>query len=884
MKEKLLLYLKGWRDIVDNSELYYMTHKDLISTTVLYVDYITVTMEVFKAYIMGITDTNSAATEKRSLSALISELIVEVHAVATEIKISGLPELLSEFIDDISIKARKARDLSLSTKAMNILEASVPRRSAKHRATIANMAKRIEQTSTDNQKDKHLLQAFRRSISMVPKQLKYKNPLSQIIQRTFKSIAREDYYHEAIENEFEQLMEKASENEETSTKFKGFLNGLITYMQPKNEVEDDTLLIGLRIITGYLSSSKNFSGKWIPEFKSRQAFLVKSKLPELLCLLAIQKDDSKIRYAIFKTCAEFMLITNQQVQLDFKEEIIKVGSYDFFTKILNTIKVATPKIVKVMTDINSQQMLRMILEVEANHDTQANIDQINKQIAVMSIYLKFLQELCEGHNFELQLFMSTQVTTPDSKHSDRNIDFIEVAAELLKSIAKSINKESIELIINVVSFLTATLTGPCEINQQKLKKAQIIDSCRDILSDLSKTDPDGLQTRGFVINDPQSDELINRSYLCVVKLLMSLLENNRKEELLAEMGRLIDFKVLIVKITQIYTDYFTRLLAITPRILKGIDAKDLIWSLKNPVFDPKITDAFELFIFVRLIEEHTNSYTSEIEELQGLEKHAYDFFMHNTGSIEIIFHGNLQKVYFPLHPSSNYLSLEAKDDIMSSVRRDSENEKVGDFVSAAQSLFNNMDYTFKLRTKFKINPKYIYSIRTITLLICVLVNLYLFVFSTFKVVGTDYIDDKTQYHQGVVKAGAIAYIVVSSILLILYAIGPVRMGVLNSWSDYFTKIKNLYSLNNTEREWLQHKLEIDIFDYTKEDYYELIRFKRLKEGNPNAVPFITKLAMDIQFTDAQFFIILFYVVCYISGLSTADQTFYSLPLLDALVS
>ena len=597
----------------------------------------------------------------------------------------------------------------------------------------------------------------------------------------------------------------------------------------------------------------------------------------------VSKEDPKIFTALLRTCTELLLHPNQALQESFKDEIIRVGSFQLFNKIIILIRKSIPTIERIMSEKNSIQLAHILVNSAEDAGIVKN-SMINISITQVSLSTNFLRLLCEGHNHQLQEFLSIQTKLHDLKSSDRNIDLVEMGAELLKSVTKFLNRECIELVIDVLSFLSSTLTGPCEMNQKKLIKYQILDACRDILFDLSRSDIENLISRGFIIDDPESARLIAKADMCVIKLLLSLLEDNHDRQLMLQMSHLITFDIVMMRLTHIYINYFTRLLGCSLAVLKQKRPDLLIWELKSKTFDREIAEAFHLFSFLRLIEEHIGVYTANIDSLTGVDKDAYSFFSSNTGSMEIIMHGNLQKTYFPIHPACYYLSGDAQEEIMNSVRRTNENEKVSDFVSASQSLFNQMDYTFELRNKYHINPTYLYWLRVLTFTICVVLNLYLFSLVQFKMVQNDFLDDPSQYSQTVVLVMAILYLVFSIFFLVLFLASNVRIGVLNSWVSYFHKIKHMKSVTPVEKVWLQARLDKDIFDYSYQDYSDLITFKRLKEGNPNTFPRLTKISNDLSFTNSQLFVIMFYITCFLSGIFTDDKMFYALPLLDALVS
>jgi hypothetical protein len=83
-----------------------------------------------------------------------------------------------------------------------------------------------------------------------------------------------------------------------------------------------------------------------------------------------------------------------------------------------------------------------------------------------------------------------------------------------------------------------------------------------------------------------------------------------------------------------------------------------------------------------MVDDATGIYKQEISKLNDKKQYAMNFFQQNSGTIEIIFENQIQRVYFMKHPVSNFLDIHHKNSLMNSVRRDNPNEKISDFFAA----------------------------------------------------------------------------------------------------------------------------------------------------------------------------------------------------------
>ena len=156
-------------------------------------------------------------------------------------------------------------------------------------------------------------------------------------------------------------------------------------------------------------------------------------------------------------------------------------------------------------------------------------------------------------------------------------------------------------------------------------------------------------------------------------------------------------------------------------------------------------EGFAIYGFIQTINDSCIVYRRDIGKMKGEQLDAYTFFKVNSGEIELVFGGELQRVYFMIHPACNYLPVEYQEGLMNSVRRDNSNEKLSDFVAQAERYYDLMDHTFDLEKKYYTRLDYLYYVRDSALLVAILINGYIFASFEIEVKSNEVSNDKDSY-------------------------------------------------------------------------------------------------------------------------------------------
>jgi len=95
--------------------------------------------------------------------------------------------------------------------------------------------------------------------------------------------------------------------------------------------------------------------------------------------------------------------------------------------------------------------------------------------------LKYLQLMCENHNFASQNMIREQCNE-DGSVKLTSVDFITYLAWSLEGFLTMMNDQTFDVCGAVVDTVTEAIQGPCKGNQLALVQNKIIDTAREIIS------------------------------------------------------------------------------------------------------------------------------------------------------------------------------------------------------------------------------------------------------------------------------------------------------------------------------------------------------------------------------------------------------------------
>lgn len=513
-------------------------------------------------------------------------------------------------------------------------------------------------------------------------------------KREFNGIIK---YLNKIEDTTEELSEKIN--------FDKFCNSLMKYLHPSNEEGEDSLrTLGLRILRNYIEKNAGIEDyrplvdwdidNWkdvIPILQSRQDKLVKLNMVNLICNVFINSDDLDVIKETLLLSIALLFGGNKNTQKVFFDFFRSNDDSVFLNKLKKVMFYAFDIVKKNTREKNTKIMKQFYSKFESKDssgqqpselvsisDIRAEVENVSSNYEISRYIFKFLQLLCEGHNEDLQNLLREQ-KDDNNLSSYKSINFISSTAGLWGSYIKFVNPDCYELGDFMLEFLVEAIQGPCVQNQLELYNSKIIDFSKDFMNDFSNLRD--YESRGFTSDtSPFLDNLILQN----IKMLYSLMEANQDESLYENIGSNISFDTLISKLVLQFKDIFKGVFKETgSKQVKNISsyASHLEKEVKKiKFFGEEIEEAFNIFFFIRTINDRTQVYKEKIKELTGFELMAYSFFEKHSAHIEIVFKGDIHKVYFVIQPSCRYLDENEQKTFIDEVKRETANEKITDFM------------------------------------------------------------------------------------------------------------------------------------------------------------------------------------------------------------
>lgn len=276
--------------------------------------------------------------------------------------------------------------------------------------------------------------------------------------------------------------------------------------------------------------------------------------------------------------------------------------------------------------------------------------------------LRFLQLLCEGHYADLQNNLREQVTASGMK-SNRSFDFVAYVSNMFTIYVKSyVNCYSTKMGNQIIEALVEFIQGPCRDSQRTLVDTKAIDCCRDLLNQ-GMGNAAELELKGF---GGKRKALLNDIKLNSVKLLLSILEGpvdvEISERISASLG---DFQIVIKRMESIYYQFLEEEL----NIPADSPFSKVQKSLGKDSFDSCILEGFDIFSLLNQIVEVIVEDRSKL--VKFLDCQFFQFFVMNSGNIEVNTPFDVLRIYFPLQPKCQYLTDKTKEYFLRTVERES---------------------------------------------------------------------------------------------------------------------------------------------------------------------------------------------------------------------
>ena len=770
-------------------------------------------------------------------------------------------------------------------------------------------------------RENELLSIFRQGVGQTFDKInKMDRGKSSILNMVSSLYFKSPRFNNLKEMEFKKML--LIENHQKAV-FDKFLESLNEYLDPRNNQDNEIIEIGLSIYKEFVNSAKRItsssgevedeeasddepeagtSGATLTKFK--QDLLIRIGVAELLCKIIGTNQDPKIIDLALDVCCKILEGGNLKGQNEFLR-VFKKPQIKVIMRIRDLMSDSFNKLSGLMMYRNSVVMKKLIFGKKTYTSDSTDMFSFEQLNSTCIKILRFLQLLCEGHNQNLQDYLRQQLNEEGQvSYLRQNIDMIQFVVDLFGSYIKFFNSKCTDLGLAIIEFLTESIQGPCSGNQLKMMNSKILDFCKDFMNDLNGS-KDDLRSKGFFNRGEETKaddiEKLGDLFTNTIQFLLSLLESNHDKRLIERIGNSVDLIFLLRRIKVTYfTDIKYETLSkryknkSTQQIYNmSIYNADLVKMIRTPVFNEDVQDAFDLFTFIQIINDHCSVYRSRLSSLGEREKEAFEFFEHVSGHIELVFQNKLQKVYFIIHPACGYLTEKTQTQLMNSVRRDNANEKISDFLNGVPPLFDRMDHNFKLAQNCGIKPDLLKFINDLCFIVAWGINgIMFFTFEKQIVNGfSETILSRTEKYI-LMGIGCVQVTLVFMMIVLQFFIHTRYIyfaKLTDSMREFKKKFILLADSEEPENQRIIEDLEKDADQLSQGDLVRIFKKMRkfeAKDGENEYISGLMVVLLQFHFYGSDFMLLyyLFYFICSLCGLLFEVYFVYGFALFEIVVS
>jgi hypothetical protein len=700
--------------------------------------------------------------------------------------------------------------------------------------------------------------------------------------RAFKNLADKEFHDlvEAINSmETENRVKKRGRKNKMSDDIKAvseFFQSMIQFLtfESENIADDKLILIILQIFINFLKGSErdidDLEGPDIDEqssdhwksqklFNYRQAILVDLNIVKLIGKLLSTKASIEVSTKAIKLGSLILDGGNKKAQTKFlqyfredKENLLARELHDLIDYSYETVE----NYMQLKLDLKVQTILEEgeikfndtsfkgmnDAEVEKikekEKEAEESVTNLKISIKVVKGTLRFLQLLCEGHYLEMQNYLRDQSL---QELAINKRDFVETTARLFGSFIKINNEMSLDLGIQIIDFLVELIQGPCEENQKKLVNCKVVEFCKDLLNDIS------MKNEFKIIWNVDSEKSSNLTILIskTTTLLGSLLEGNNQGNYRQIISENFNFEFLIQTLVTEMKEFIKRKAPGYEKDIRGF-LNDYENIATKDYFDEDILHAFQNFFFIQMVCVDSRKLSLLKTNLSPEDQLAYQFYENNSGCIEMIFKGDIQLYYFPIHPACGHLFEEKKDEFINEYNRESPNEKMIQFMRASREFIDLMDYTINRKTsKVPITTTTFTRVRDLLLYFSILLNIFIFVFSHQHIEhGGASSKFSLKYNEEIMFIAGIVHLTLAicTFLAWLYVKGPIVQ--MDAWRAKLIDIKSaIYSNldNGEDKEICKGILQKNVIDQTYGEKMKLLNSYMIAKAGKNGTEVLGQL-------------------------------------------
>ncbi|KAM3147677.1 hypothetical protein pb186bvf_000005 [Paramecium bursaria] len=657
--------------------------------------------------------------------------------------------------------------------------------------------------------------------------------LNHKLKRIINVINLSGQFQQFLEEEFLEVCSKMSEIEQQSLKaydakvthLKDYIENIINSsvnIEIRKILSDDLRIFFLKMLSR-LITEKNLNNKdkmvevdlWTSEYwtnykdeiEKAQNFLVDCKAADLLYQLFMEQE-LEIRLSLLNEslafCIAFLIGGNSKCQQAFLQKF----KDDQNNTVLNNFSTIIKKLTKVVQNNFSiltptEQESKTLIQTVDNYDfydlesgmmIRLNVVEPDdaKETAfkklcldVICRFFRVLQLLCENNNKEMKKFLLQQVDY-NGKPKLNSINFIEFTSAQLRIYMRILSRAIIIIPSSIMDFLIEIIQLPCVDNQINLCHTTFFED----VSHMSKvmSDPKNQKPRLFETQEDFQElhELQNKILVAV----LSVLEGNNEKI----------FKDLENKLEAQFLVQFLEQNLISLGIRSEADF-DLYLQQQDKIFNQDMLRILNVCIIKKKVHSFSNEskwiqqFKEEINEKKDLHLIYYKLSS-LIRNIEIVYSKKSMTIFFPYHPIFKLLSLQTQDELMFTVNRETQRDKLLGMLEQTDSIFYELEHNFMLNhMKIPITQNNIDILQQLASLLTILINLLMIACYTVLLKENTYMLTTSSINNVIIKMLCMAQLLSQIAHFIMFSVQRIPI-MLDKKKDEKNKLSKLITVTS----------------------------------------------------------------------------------------
>lgn len=439
-----------------------------------------------------------------------------------------------------------------------------------------------------------------------------------------------------------------------------------------------------------------FSFKWLQFYLNsgsgtlleRQTKLCRLQLPEYLCILFCQLNNGSVILASLQLLILLLKDNCKKTQSMLYKLLTQRRELDFFAKLHRMAWTEGDLLVEKAHEagetMKQDRLVAMSLdEVLEGTGIPNSHSVVTSSVSNVTTYWHFLTLLCGGPYVKMQDLLHQPLNNEGSC-------FLKLAIRTLGSLSKFVDENNSALLLQVLDFILEMVKGPNPQNQKAILQSKFFDHVKEYMDEYQEFNLIPLNVKALHL-----EQIIIRSVeigLCAVE------GKSNENSVFIEIGKSVN----LVTLVKILTRSLKRLGVNCKGVLRkpNLDKSDMRWSYIDNTggFGPELTQLFSVFFFMQYMNSSLSAdNTLHSHDLSEEDKLTLQWLRLYTGSVEVCFQKQLEKVYFIRLPPTFLLDSEDKRNFLNRAGLSTHMNRMYQLLEQAKEFQFAADYRYSVR-------------------------------------------------------------------------------------------------------------------------------------------------------------------------------------------